>query len=1042
MKSMNADFYKRPDKADIAAIIDALNKSLEIFTSHDETAFDEVMTRGIRLVADAVGLDRIVIYSLAGKENDKHLGQIYRWDKSEGGMVFLDEELEVLSKIPLIEKWILAMSKGGRVRIREGFYDEDETAFLQKNGIKSILILPIFTHGKLWGAVAFQDHSTSRYFDEGCEDLLYSAARLFANAIIRAKITLIYEKNCKMLEHHKGMMDMLNKVALKFLSQSNKSFEDTMTAGIREIADMFDLDRFSVWRNFTMPDGLHGGQIYRWDRQTGGTTAPLKGLEDISYAKTVPRWEKLFAEGGIINSPVRFLPEASIFQPFSTKSVFIVPVYFDNAFWGLVFFEDHHNERFFDEDSIKVIRSAALLCANIVLRSDLERTLANANEFTRAILDASPLNFTVIDETARIIDCNDATLSVFGTTKKYYLEHFDEFSPEYQSDGVKSKDKIKDVVGRAIGGEKQVFEWVHRTFSKELIPFEVTLTRTMHNGKHVVLGYQYDLRNIKKMEKSIAEAEELMSAVTEANPLSYVLFDDNLYPIDCNDVTMRLFACPDKQYLMEHYWDVFVPELQPDGDNSRDKAISKKNEIGVGRQVTFELVFRSFTGELIPVENTLTHIIHKGRKLIIAFKYDMRNIKKMSENLREQSEQLKDALYKATMASKAKSEFLSNMSHEMRTPLNAIIGMTDIGKNASDLERKNYALNRIQEASAHLLGIINDVLDISKIEANKVELSFIEFDFGKMLRQVINVVSLSAGEKQQELKINISRDIPKVLIGDNQRLAQVIANLLGNAVKFTPKNGLIELNTYLEKEENGLCTIRFSVSDTGIGINSEHQEKLFQPFQQAESSTTRKYGGTGLGLAICKNIVEMMGGTIWVRSEQGKGSTFTFTIKVKRSGPQTQEPSRYSVNRDDVYAEDHDDDHRKSIDGIFAGRRILLADDVEINREIVQALLEPTQVEIDSAGNGLEALRMFSEAPEKYDIILMDVQMPEMDGYEATRHIRLLDVPKASTIPIVAMTANVFRDDIENCLEAGMNDHLGKPLDFDIVVEKLRRYLP
>jgi len=526
---------------------------------------------------------------------------------------------------------------------------------------------------------------------------------------------------------------------------------------------------------------------------------------------------------------------------------------------------------------------------------------------------------------------------------------------------------------------------------------------------------------------------------------------------------------------------------------------------------------------------------------------------------------LKDALHKATEASKAKGEFLSNMSHEMRTPLNAIIGMTAIGKNAATVERKDYALGKIDDASAHLLGVINDVLDMSKIEANMLELSPIEFNFEKMLEKVVTVVNFRVDEKRQKLTVYIDKKIPETLIADDQRLAQVITNLLGNAVKFTPEEGFIHLDARFMGEENGLCSIQVSVSDTGIGISLEQQKRLFSSFQQAESSITRKYGGTGLGLAISKSIVEMMGGTIGVESEPGKGSTFVFMVQVLRGAEAKQELSASGVNLSNVRIMVIDDDpdileyfrevaqglgvhcdtaaggeealdlvdrngayhiyftdwkmpgmdgiqlahelkirasansdsvvimisaaewnaveeeakkagidrflskplfpstiaaaineslgiNRKQaqktqtdIAGLFEGRRILLVEDVDINREIVKTLLEPTRIEIDCAENGAEAVRMFTENPNKYNMIFMDVQMPEMDGYEATRRIRAaergLPLKHPQRIPIIAMTANVFREDIEKCLEAGMDSHVGKPLDFDGVLDKLRTYL-
>jgi lactose/cellobiose-specific phosphotransferase system IIC component len=404
----------------------------------------------------------------------------------------------------------------------------------------------------------------------------------------------------------------------------------------------------------------------------------------------------------------------------------------------------------------------------------------------------------------------------------------------------------------------------------------------------------------------------------------------------------------------------------------------------------------------------------------------------------------------AEAASQAKGSFLANMSHEMRTPMNAIIGMTAIAKGSEDPKRKDYCLEKIEEASTHLLGVINDILDMSKIEANKLELSCINFNFEKMIRKVLDVYQFRIDEKHQKLTLNIDPAIPPVIEGDDQRLAQVITNLLSNAVKFTPEHGSIGLKAVLEKEVLKLCTIRIEVSDTGIGINDNERSHLFSSFEQADSGTSRKFGGTGLGLAISKRIVKLMNGTIWVTSETGRGSTFIFTIQVRR-GKEAKKTGEGTA----VPGADN-----------FEGRRILLAEDMDINREIIIALLEPTKLTIDSAVNGLEAVQKYSGNPGAYDLILMDVQMPEMDGYEATRQIRAferqrsvetpektsasMDFAKQSPtimgtgqreVPIIAMTANVFKEDIEHCLAAGMNSHLGKPLIIGDVLAALRKYL-
>jgi signal transduction histidine kinase/CheY-like chemotaxis protein len=543
----------------------------------------------------------------------------------------------------------------------------------------------------------------------------------------------------------------------------------------------------------------------------------------------------------------------------------------------------------------------------------------------------------------------------------------------------------------------------------------------------------------------------------------------------------------------------------------------------------------------------------------------------VSRDLRERERNA--ALEQAERASQAKTDFLANMSHEIRTPMNAIIGMTSIAQTSDDAEKKEYCLTKINEASNHLLGVINDILDMSKIEANKFELSMVDFDFEKMVQKVVNVVNFRVGEKNQILTVHIDKNIPRSFHGDDQRLAQVITNLLSNAVKFTPETGTIKLDVRMEKREGILYTLRVSVIDNGIGISEEQRQRLFSSFEQADTGTSRKFGGTGLGLAISKQIVEMMNGKIWLESTPGKGSTFIFTVEME-IGPDRQEtllsPGINWSNLRILAVDDAEDvrdffselgeqmgffcetavDGQDAINHIehngfydiyfidwkmpgmngielsrwikektvagkgeretpgngdlpksvvimisatewntievnarragvdkflpkplfasslvdcinqclgvkpleaaekapvavdnFSGRHILLAEDVEINQEIVIALLEPTSVLIDCAGNGADAVRLFTNDPEKYDIIFMDVQMPEMDGYEATRRIRSSGAPRAGSIPIVAMTANVFKEDIERCLEAGMNDHVGKPLDFDEVLEKLRLYL-
>ena len=404
-----------------------------------------------------------------------------------------------------------------------------------------------------------------------------------------------------------------------------------------------------------------------------------------------------------------------------------------------------------------------------------------------------------------------------------------------------------------------------------------------------------------------------------------------------------------------------------------------------------------------------------------------RNIQTGSIMLLKDITQSKLLIEATRAASRAKSDFLSHMSHEIRTPLNAVIGMINIGIASDDINRMKHCLERAAGASAHLLGLINDILDMSKIEAEKFELSYAGFNLGKMLENVINVANVRAEEKRQSLTVDLAGDVPGRIECDELRLSQVITNLLTNAIKFTPAEGSVVLSVENAQEEGTEVTLRFQVSDTGIGISEEQQKRLFSAYSQADAGISREFGGTGLGLAISKRIVELMGGEIRVESELGRGAKFIFTIKTARALPEESPEEAADLPVKCRYD--------------FCGHTLLIAEDVEINREIMSAVLEETGVFVDFAETGKAAVSMFNGRPDKYSLILMDIQMPEMDGYKATETIRALGFDKAKNIPIIAMTANVFREDIEKCMLCGMNGHIGKPIDTVALPGILSKYL-
>ena len=471
-------------------------------------------------------------------------------------------------------------------------------------------------------------------------------------------------------------------------------------------------------------------------------------------------------------------------------------------------------------------------------------------------------------------------------------------------------------------------------------------------------------------------------------------------------------------YVTEQYRDQFIQFIQPESIREglrSERVISFRYLVDLDGNESFEMI--KFAG--------VRHPEDRDDNLVHAVGMCFADVDVETRRSLQQTKALAEALEAAEEASRAKTVFLSNMSHEIRTPMNAIIGLDNIAlSNPAIPQETREELEQIGVSAKHLLSIINDILDMSRIESGRLTLTTGEFAIAKTLEQVNTIIGGQCNDKGVEYECHVNGDLDDYYIGDDMKLRQVMINVLGNAVKFTPVGGKVTFTVEEIARAQGKSTLQFTIADTGIGISEEYLPKIFDAFSQEDSTAANKYGSTGLGLPITKSLVELMGGTIDVESEKGVGTTFTLTVMLANSD-----------RHDETTA---GDGPAAGVHTHLEGRRVLLAEDVEVNAEIMVVLLDMHGMEADVAENGQVAVDKFaSHEPGYYSAILMDMRMPVLNGLQATEAIRGMGREDSADIPIIALTANAFDEDVQRSMQAGLDAHLSKPVEADALFATL-----
>lgn len=633
----------------------------------------------------------------------------------------------------------------------------------------------------------------------------------------------------------------------------------------------------------------------------------------------------------------------------------------------------------------------------------LERRVEERTAKLRALFENAGEAFLIFDAQRTLIDCNNTLVSwLLAESKKDVLNYVVAVDAPVQSGGNTRDAYFKTLFDQCDRDGIVRGKWTFRNKNGEDIPTAGSLVHIENSSASFYFAALHDMRENLAYEARLSSARNTLRSIVRDAPSCMLICDDRGIMLDCNNVAREKLGITVGQSA-DPLWE----------DSARIVALRQQ---AIDGEAVFLKEMTVLAGDArLDTLLSVVPVLREDERVLVYWIQDITEI----NALRVAAEE----------ASRAKSDFLSSMSHEIRTPMNAILGMTHLLLGTElDTQQRHY-IERTHQASTTLLDLLNSILDFSKIESGRLELENAPFDPHKTLEDIANILSVTASNKNLQLVLDVDPAVPHSLVGDRLRLGQVVTNLAGNAIKFT-STGSVTIRLALLGTDEGKVRLRVDVIDTGIGLSEEQKAKLFQPFQQADSSISRRFGGTGLGLAISRRLVVMMGGDITIESTPGTGSTFSFTCAFELC----EEP----LGQGNALVQ-QDASQMQEAARILAGARVLLVEDNEVNQEVALALLEDLGIAAQVAGDGEEAVALCRE--HAYDIVLMDMQMPVMDGLSATRIIRTMSGHGPEVLPILAMTANAMNDDRQRCIEAGMNDHISKPIDPHVLRQKLVEWL-